>query len=273
MNVAAILIAAALTIDPSTYYKPVGGSIPASAYYTPVPPKAVEPEPKKPALEEENDEPAPAVPEDPLRVVVYVDLADLAGLRKLLAECDRLPGLHVEYKDKDQVPEQGKAFKLPLAHYRTESGWVFLHWTGAEPFRKWWLQGNPSHHQEQAQIKPPAQSNRVAGYRAHSYEWHLTQGESAAAIRNHLAVPRSEHHGHSFPRWWLDRLSFTELVGAHSDAHNNRIRWEYVGTQPAASQSRNQAASVTVQSSGFFNFLRPKSRRSSGGCPDGQCPR
>jgi hypothetical protein len=57
------------------------------------------------------------------------------------------------------------------------------------------------------------------------------------------------------------------LVGAHSDAHNNRVDWAQVN-RPAASQSRDQVATVTPLRTAVFQY-----RRSSGGCPGGRCPR
>lgn len=211
-------------------------------------------------VEEDNEAPA-----DPLRVILYVDLSDTAVLRRLLAECDRLPGLKVEYRDKNQVPESGRRFKLPLAHYLTDAGWRFIEWRNADAFRKHWLAGNPGEERKQTARITASRANPDAHYRAKSYDWHLTQGESAAALRSHLATPRAEHHGASFPRAWLDRLSFTELIGAHSDAHWGRIDWSQVN-RPAASQIRGEVAVATPLRSTVFRYRR------SGGCPGGRCP-
>ena len=254
----AILIAAALTVSPSTFYSGLDEqkSVPASVFYSGLPE-----EPKQAKVEEEDEAPA-----DPLRVVVYVDLSDVATLRQLLAECDRLPGLKVEYRSADQVPESGRRFKLPLAHYRTDAGWRFIEWRTADAFRKHWLDGNPDQRQKQESRITAARANPSANYRARSYAWHLTQGESASALRSHLASPRAEHHGISFPREWLARLSFTELVGAHSDAHDNRVDWSQVN-RPAASESRGQVASVTPLRSTVLQY-----RRRSSSCPSGRCP-
>lgn len=217
---------------------------------------------KPPLVEEEDDVPV----QDPLRVILYVDLSDVSGLRKLLAECDRLPGLKVEYRDKNQVPASGRRFKLPLAHYPTESGWRFIEWRNADAFRKSWLEGNPTQRQKQESRITASRANPDAHYRARSYEWHLTQGESASALRSHLAVARSEHHGNAAPREFLARLSFTELVGLHSDFHNGRPDWAQIN-RPAASQSRDQVAVVTPLRSTVFQF-----RRRSSSCPTGNCP-
>lgn len=217
---------------------------------------------KPPPVEEEEPN---ATVEDPLRVILYVDLSDVAALRKLLSECDRLPGLKVEYRDKDQVPEPGKRFGLPLAHYHAESGWKFVRWVGADSFRRSWLAGNPDQNAKQQSRIQAARTNPDSHYRAHSYEWHLTQGESAAALRSHLASPRAEHHGIAAPRDFLAGLSFTELVGLHSDFHNGRPDWSQINRQ-AASQSRNQVATV-------MPFRFEYRRRSAGSCPNGRCPR
>lgn len=216
-------------------------------------------ETQKPPLVEEDDESPVA---DPLRVVVYVDLSDVAGLRKLLAECDRLPGLKIEYRDQSKVPVSGKSIGLPLAHYHTDAGWKFVRWSGADSFRKHWLNGNPSQVAKQQARITASRANPSAHYRARSYEWHLTQGESLSALRAHLAVPRVEHHGASFPRAWLDQLSFIEAVGLHSDSHNNRVDWDQVNREP----QRSVQPQRTVSSA--FTF-----RRSSGGCPGRRCPR
>lgn len=255
-----ILLAAILSVSPSDFYSGLDSQpVPSSVFYSGLP------EEPKPALveEEEPDE----TPADPLRVVVYVDLSDVVALRKLLAECDRLPGLKVEYRNKNQVPQSGRRFKLPLAHYHTESGWKFVGWYGADAFRKHWLAGNPGEERKQTSRITASRTNPDSHYRAKSYEWHLTQGESASALRSHLAVARSEHHGSAAPREFLARLSFTELVGLHSDFHNGRPDWSQIN-RPAASQSRGEVAAVMPLKATVFQY-----RRSSGGCPGGRCPR
>lgn len=300
-----ILVAVVLSIDPGTYYSGnAQAKIPASAYYNPVPQKTEDQ--KQPLVEEQdesNTDPENAVPDDGLRVVIYVDLADVPKLRTLLTQCDRLPGLRMEYKDKDSLPDSGKRLKLPLAQFHTNDGWKFREWRDAEDFRSYWIKHNTSAdgriptaalrvptdiaEQEVAGGKPIGTATLSRRYPAWSYEWHITQGESIHSLRSHLSVPRREHHGASFQRAWLDTLSFIDLVGLHSDAHNNRVRWEFVGTQAkgqavGSRDSRTERRATkksepiaSVSGSWFVDILRPKRtrRRSSGNCPNGMCPR
>lgn len=116
--------------------------------------------------------------------------------------------------------------------------------------------------QEKRQGQVQVRSQRAGCYLARSYEWHLTRGESRSALISHLSVPRREHHGASFERSWLSTLSFTELVGLHSDAHNGRVQWQYVGRSTAAAQKPRTDYSMT--------FAYGVKRRSAD-CP--HCPK
>lgn len=102
------------------------------------------------------------------------------------------------------------------------------------------------------QKSPPMRSGV---YRARSYEWHLTSGESRGSLISHLSTPQREHHGAYFDRGWLSTLTYNELVGVHSDAHNNRVQWQYVGRVSAAPV-------VSVQRTYTY----------SSNCPGGICP-
>lgn len=316
MNIVVFVAFVCAIPSPSDYYSAPHKPAAASDYYTPSPPK--------PSLKEEEEDDVvsekPVTIVDRRRVIVYLDLRDIPSVRRVVDELDRVQGLEFVLKDKSEVPDEGRRFALPLFHFSAgPSKWGFRSgWFGPDEFAAYWNRYNPDENQglrigksKARSTQPQLQRSGGGGYRAHSYEWHLTSGESANSLRNHLAVQQPEHQrGAYFSRAWLNTLSFHELVGLHSDAHNHRVSWGQIRRQSAcgrqSSMQQDQLALVTdpmpvmtekevkkavkslgrivygtrdgkhpgpVGSSirGFFGD--PRYSRSMGGCPNGMCPR
>jgi hypothetical protein len=235
------IVTLAIALDPATFYAPVveqHAKPTATDFYTPpvVTPLATE----VPQKEEETCD----VQISRRRVNVYLDLRDPARMRRVIDEYDRVQGLEFVFKDKDEVPEAGKQFALPLLHFSTGDGrWGFRSgWSGPTEFAAYWRSQNPDQYLQVGKSQARS-ANQRARYRAVSYEWKLIgYNNDANALRNHLAAPSEEHHGAYFDRAWLAELNLTELQGLHSDAHNNRVQWQYVHKTFAAASSTEVAA-------------------------------
>ena len=228
----AVIATIVIGIDPTAFYTPYQSphaSPAATDFYTPYQAPAVT-EPEKEAPPEPKEEPK-NVEVSRRRVDVYLDLRDVASVRKVVDGLDDVQGLEFFIKDKSDLPGEARSLALPVFHLSTGPGtWGFKSgWDGPAKFAEYWRRYNKNEDvpERQSQARSP-RPQRSSGYRAHSYEWHITRGESVATLRSHLATPSSEHHGVSFDRAWLDTLSRTELVGLHSDAHNGRVQWDQV---------------------------------------------
>lgn len=97
-------------------------------------------------------------------------------------------------------------------------------------------------------------------------------------------LTRGEHAG-QFPAEWLKTLTYTEVQSVHSDAHEGKVRWEYV---PGRTTKKLEARASIEASPGQFtgNFvvsgagssLNPSSTvpftlpASQSSCPGGVCP-
>lgn len=296
MNVLLLTIVIGATPQPSDYYRGASAAPSASDYYSGSKPAAIVTPPK----EEEEDE-TPVI--NRRRVVVYVDLDDIHSLRRLVDDFDRISNIDFALKNKSEIPQQGQKFKLPLFHFSAGIGkWGFRSgWNGSDEFLAYWNGLNQDQAiqvgQSQIRVQSPQRSTS-SGYRAVSYEWHLTSGESANSLRSHLSSPQPEHHGAYFNRAWLNTLTFHQLVGLHSDAHNGRVQWQYVGKQVATSTEPAAVLSPADQKKlekqlgrviygtrdgkhpgpvgssvrGWFGDPRYRSNSNSS-CPNGNCPR
>lgn len=280
----ALLVSSALMVDPSAFYTPYQSPHAAATvgdFYTPyVAPKVQKEKEKQKEKEEEWD---------PRKVVVYLDMGDVKTLKKISEDLDKRHELEYSLRSKDKVPAGAENKALPLVHFALSddkfgyrSGWTSVH-----DFERYFFKLHPEMQRDQA---PPMRASAPAtsapasrGYRAHSYEWHLVRGENAHSLRIHLATQQPEHQsGAAFPMDWLNTLSFHELVGLHSDAHNKRIQWNQV---PAASKSMTKKEQKELgrvfygtrdgkhpgpagsRIRGFFGDPRYQNA-----CPAGKCP-
>jgi hypothetical protein len=132
-------------------------------------------------------------------------------------------------------------------------------------------------------VPSAAPMRQRAVYHALSYEWHITRGENEQSLREHVTTPSVEHHNQYIrDRQWVNLLDLHSLVGVHSDLHNNRVQWQWVGRYEPGMVQPTAPPRVRVQYqeprrspgivSGFFQGLFG-SPRSSGSCPGGNCPR
>ena len=74
-------------------------------------------------------------------------------------------------------------------------------------------------------------------------------------------MQEGEHAG-KFPRDWLETLSVAELESLHSDHHEGRTKWQYVGGSARPKQS--PVREVILAPARVVQW--------ASGCPDGNCP-
>lgn len=112
--------------------------------------------------------------------------------------------------------------------------------------------------------------------------WWTHPGSGKAGLINHLASD-GIHRG-KFDRAWLETLSVAQLESLHSDHHEGRTHWAYVGNAQASSvrPSKTQRRQLYGTRDGkppgaVGGFLRglfgDQRYQSSSSCPNGRCPR
>jgi len=275
MNI--VIVAIALTVDPTAFYTPYQApqaAPSATDFYTPMPTKVEE---------------TPKEPWDPRKVVVYIDLTDHKLLKEIGEDLEHRHELEYDLRSKDKVPAEAASMKLPVLHFTMPGGKFGFKsgWTGVKKFERYFFAHNPQIERDQETVsapatRAPARSTSGSGYRARSYEWHLVRGENAQSLRIHLSVQQPEHEkGSAFPIEWLNTLSFHELVGLHSDAHNRRVQWDQVPAASSASKKEKKELGRAFYGtrdgkhpgplgSGIRAFFGDPRYQYS--CPNGNCP-
>lgn len=106
---------------------------------------------------------------------------------------------------------------------------------------------------------PQAPVRRGYPIRAQSTWWtHPGPSTQANMIRH---MQEGEHAG-KFPRAWLETLSREQLESLHSDHHEGRTKWEYVGNPKPAKVA--DPVDVGYRPQRIVNVFAP--------CPNGNCP-
>lgn len=201
-------------------------------------------------------------------VYVYYDMLQVNSKDKIVSASSELPEFTFKYVsvDKNNPPVQVRGAHLPSVLFRSmRGGWKrLIKWENADSFRKAWKYYNDKdNNQSQATPKQMPKVSARTGYPTHPVVWHLvSEPETVASLIKHLTTPSSEHEGRSFNAAWVKNLNFEQLLSLHDDAHNHRVRWDWVPNVAAAKPPQIKAP--RTQS--------PRARQAPAFCPTGNCP-